>query len=132
MDTGREYTERWHHQQQIREATFRPGLLGPGWLRPVLEISLRALPHAYRDVRAEAGATLQVTIEGPAGGEWTLSREAESWLLGLGTPSDGPASARVTLAEDTAWRVFFKALPPAQALARVRVEGDERLGAHSC
>lgn len=127
MDTGREYTERWHHQQQIREATLRPGLLDPRWLRPVLEISLRALPHAYREVRAEAGATLQLTIEGPSGGEWTLSREAGRWLLGSGTPSDGRASARVTLSEDTAWRVFFKALAPAEALARVRVEGDERL-----
>ena len=55
MDTGREYTERWHHQQQIREATGRPGLAAPQWLRPVLEISLRALPHAYRARRRGRG-----------------------------------------------------------------------------
>jgi uncharacterized protein (TIGR03083 family) len=59
MDTGREYTERWHHQQQIREATGRAGLLGREWLRPVLEISLRALPHAYRGVEAEVGRSLR-------------------------------------------------------------------------
>lgn len=128
MDVGREYTERWHHQQQIREATGRPGLLDSRWLRPVLEISLRALPHAYRGVEAAPGATLELRIEGPAGGEWTLERTADGWRLGVGATAGAPRSARVTLSEDTAWRVFFKALAPAEALARVRVEGDEWLG----
>lgn len=128
MDTGREYTERWHHQQQIREATGRPGLVAPQWLRPVLEISLRALPHAYRGVEAEAGRSLRFVIDGPSGGEWILAREAGTWRLGVASEADGPAAARVSLSEDTAWRIFFKALTPAEALARVRIEGDEALG----
>jgi uncharacterized protein (TIGR03083 family) len=128
MDTGREYTERWHHQQQIREATGRAGLVAPRWLRPVIEISIRALPHAYRGVAADEGATLRLVIEGPAGGEWVLSREAAGWRLGVASETDGPASARVSLSEDTAWRVFFKALSSAAALQRVRIEGDAALG----
>jgi uncharacterized protein (TIGR03083 family) len=128
MDTGREYTERWHHQQQIREATGRAGLLGREWLRPVLEISLRALPHAYRGVEAEVGRSLRFVIDGPSGGEWILAREAGGWRLGVASEADGPAAARVSLSEDTAWRVFFKALSPAEAEARVRLEGDVALG----
>jgi uncharacterized protein (TIGR03083 family) len=129
MDTGREYTERWHHQQQIREATGRPGLVALRWLRPVLEISLRALPHAYRVVVADTGATLRIVIEGEAGGEWLLTREPDRWRLGESYGSEaGRVSASVTLSEDTAWRVFFKALSPAAALERVRIEGDPALG----
>ena len=92
MDTGREYTERWHHQQQIREATGRPGLVAPQWLRPVLEISLRALPHAYRAVAADAGATLRLVIDGPAGGEWIL--RARSVAGGSASPPRRTAQRR--------------------------------------
>ena len=128
MDTGREYTERWHHQQQIREATGRAGLVAPQWLRPVLDISMRALPHAYRGVAASVGARLQFVIDGSGGGEWTLSREAAGWRLGLASETDGSASTRVSLSVDTAWRIFFKALSPAEAERRVRIEGDVALG----
>ena len=128
MDTGREYTERWHHQQQIREATGRMGLVARQWLRPVIDISMRALPHAYRGIAADVGAALRFVIEGPAGGEWILSREAGCWRLGGASEADGAASARVSLSEDTAWRIFFKALSPAEAERRVSIEGDVALG----
>jgi uncharacterized protein (TIGR03083 family) len=128
MDTGREYTERWHHQQQIREATGHAGLVGPEWLRPVLEISMRALPHSYRGVETAAGRSVGFVIEGPSGGEWILAREAQGWRLGVASEAGTPTAARVSLSEDTAWRIFFKALSPAQAEARVRLEGDAALG----
>jgi uncharacterized protein (TIGR03083 family) len=128
MDTGREYTERWHHQQQIREATGHAALVERRWLLPVLEISVRALPHAYRGVAADAGATVRFTIDGPAGGEWMLSRERSGWQLGIPSESSGSASTRVSLSDDTAWRVFFKAISPAEAYERIRIEGDVALG----
>ena len=37
FDTARELTERWHHQQQIREATNRPGIMTPELYHPVLD-----------------------------------------------------------------------------------------------
>jgi hypothetical protein len=37
FDTARELTERWHHQQQIRLATNRPGIMTPELYHPVLE-----------------------------------------------------------------------------------------------
>src|SRR5580704_2865065 len=36
FDTARELTERWHHQQQIRVATNRPGIMIPELYHPVL------------------------------------------------------------------------------------------------
>ncbi|HEV2719077.1 MAG TPA: maleylpyruvate isomerase N-terminal domain-containing protein, partial [Thermoanaerobaculia bacterium] len=47
MDTGREYTEWWHHQMQIRDAVGAPPLLVARWLAPLLDFSVRALPRAY-------------------------------------------------------------------------------------
>ena len=41
FDTARELTERWHHQQQIREATNRPGIMTPDLYHPVLDCFLR-------------------------------------------------------------------------------------------
>ncbi|HEY6546808.1 MAG TPA: maleylpyruvate isomerase N-terminal domain-containing protein [Vicinamibacteria bacterium] len=109
MDVGREYTERWHHQQQIRLAVGAPLLLDPRWLRPVLELSLRALPHRYRRVEAREGESLQIEIGGASGGSYALVRGREAWQLLAGTAAE-PA-ARIVVDEDAAWRVLFKAWP---------------------
>ncbi len=54
FDLGREYTERWLHQQQIREAVGAPGLSQRRWLHPTLDIFVRALPFTYGPVEAPA------------------------------------------------------------------------------
>ena len=55
FDTARELTERWHHQQQIRLATNRPGILTPELYHPVLDCFVRGLPHVYRGVDTPLG-----------------------------------------------------------------------------
>ena len=47
-------------------------------------------------------------VTGPAGGTWTLVRESERWALFEGA-ADRP-ECRLVLDQDTAWRLFFKAL----------------------
>jgi uncharacterized protein (TIGR03083 family) len=127
FDVGRDYTERWLHQQQIRDAVGAPPLTGRVWLHPVLDLFVRALPVAYRDAAADPGAAVAVTIEGEAGGEWTLRREDGHWRLYAGT-APRPA-ATVTMTDDTAWRLFSKGLKGGAARARVGIEGDQALGA---
>lgn len=126
LDVGREYTERWHHQQQIRDAVGAPPLTARRWLAPMLEISVRALPFAYRDAPADDGQVVTMVITGDAGGRWSLVREGGQWQLYAGA-SPSPAAC-VTLDENDAWRLFFKALPRADAERRLRIEGDRRLG----
>jgi uncharacterized protein (TIGR03083 family) len=126
FDIGREYTERWLHQQQIRDAVGAPGLSSREWMHPVLDLFLRALPYRYRDVAAEPGTELHLAVEGAAGGDWTLRREAEAWRLYAGA-SRAPA-AGVRMDQDTAWRLFSKGLSPAEAREQVTVEGDQALG----
>jgi uncharacterized protein (TIGR03083 family) len=126
FDIGREYTERWLHQQQIREAVGAPGLLGREWLYPALDIFMRALPHTYRAVPAEAGQSIHFAIRGEAGGNWTLRRQSQGWSLFTGR-DDHPAT-RVSLDQETAWKLFSKGLSPEGARRSVRIEGDSRLG----
>jgi uncharacterized protein (TIGR03083 family) len=126
FDIGREYTERWLHQQQIREAVGIPGLLGREWLHPVLDIFMRALPYTYRAVRAATGRSIRFSITGESGGDWTLRRRARDWALFTG--GDDEADARVSLDQQTAWKLFSKGLSPDDARRRVRVKGDDSLG----
>ena len=125
LDLAREYTERWHHQQQIRDATAHPGLNGPRYLAPVLDAFVRALPRAYAEVQAADGALVTLEITGAAGNRWHLLRESGTWQLYL--DADASALARVSLDEDVAWRLFTKGIKPEAARARAVIEGDERL-----
>jgi uncharacterized protein (TIGR03083 family) len=125
FDIGREYTERWLHQQQIREAVAAPGLNGREWLNPVLDVFMRALPHAYREVTAHPGESIRIAITGEAGGDWTLRREPRGWALFLGR-SD-PNAAQVTLDQETAWKLFSKGLDSDAARGRVKLQGDPHL-----
>jgi hypothetical protein len=68
FDIGREYTERWRHQQQIREAVGAEDLTARRWLHPALDLFVRALPHTYRAVAAAQGEAVVLQIEGEAGG----------------------------------------------------------------
>ncbi len=112
FDIARELTERWHHQQQIREATGRPGIMTPRLYRPVLDCFARVLPHAFRDLDHGCVA---LEVEGDCGG---------TWLSGA-----GPVRARAMIPQAIAWRVFTKGISVEDARARARLEGDATLGA---
>lgn len=127
FDTAREYTERWHHQQQIRDAVGAEPLTARRWLHPVLDTFLRGLPHAYRETQAADGTHIAFDVHGEAGGQWALRREGDRWALYAGDAGD--ASARVRTDQDAAWRLLTRGLTREEAGRRVRVEGRAELGA---
>jgi uncharacterized protein (TIGR03083 family) len=126
FDIAREYTEKWHHQQQIRDAVGAPALTGRKWLFPVLDTFLRGLPHTYRETRADEGARIAFHITGEAGGWWTLQRETEAWKLYSGEGAG--ALCKVSMEQDTAWRLLTKGLAREETASRVEFTGDARLG----
>ena len=126
LDIAREYTEKWLHQQHIREAVNKPLLTDPIWLSPVLEVFMYALPRAFRDEHAEDGTRVSVEIMGEAGGEWTLVRAGAEWQLYKGL--DPHAVSSVQLDQDLAWRLFTKGLAREDARQQVRIEGNKALG----
>jgi hypothetical protein len=127
LDLAREYTERWHHQQHIRDAVGKPGLKAPRFFRPLLDTFVRALPHSFRDTGAEDGTLLVLTVTGPSGGQWGLLREGGQWALYRDVALE--PSVEVCVAEEVAWRLFTKGLDRAEAEQNIKVAGDQRLGA---
>jgi len=107
FDIGREYTEQWHHQMQIRDAAGAPLLLlEPKWLEPLLEISVRVFRGIPDTVVFEVDGYRFSVV----GGE--VYRGA--------APS--PA-ATVRTDADTAWRMLYHALSRDEILARVTISG---------
>ena len=124
FDAAREYTEKWMHQQQIREAVGAPSIISHRWMFPTLDTFMRGLPHAYRAVTAPDGTIVTVEITGNAGGTWSLQRVNGVWQLFHGTTS--AAMTYITLDQDTAWRLFTNGLAADQAV--INVAGNAAYG----
>jgi uncharacterized protein (TIGR03083 family) len=121
FDIGREFTELWHHQAQIRLALGAPQIEDPRYLAAVLDVAVRGLPHAFRAVPATPGESVSIEIDGPAGGQWTLIRGASGWTLWQGArPASDVAAARLRLSDDDAWRLLFNALPEPETQAALQ------------
>jgi uncharacterized protein (TIGR03083 family) len=128
FDTARELTERWHHQQQIRLATNRPGIMTRELYYPVLDCFMRALPFTYRDRSGDTGTHVRVNVSGECGGSWYLYRDGDRWVQ-IESP-EGRQVSETTIPQDIAWRVFTKGIDRESAAAQVMITGDRDLGSH--
>lgn len=128
FDTARELTERWHHQQQIRLAVGRPGIMTRGLYYPVLDCFMRGLPFNYRSIAAPVGARATFTITGPCGGDWHLYREPSAWTLSAEPIGDLVSTTEIP--QEIAWRIFTKGISADESRTHVRVSGDAAIGLH--
>jgi uncharacterized protein (TIGR03083 family) len=128
FDNARELTERWHHQEQIRLVTHRPGIMIPEFYHPVLETFMRGLPYTYRDVTAPIGTAIQVEVSGDCGGQWCLVNSGAGWIFADELP---PAiAAHIVIPQAIAWRLFTKGIDRATAYPQLAVRGDETLAGY--
>ena len=127
MHVAREFTERWTHQQHIRDAVGRPGMKEPRYLHPVLDTFLRALPYTLRRTRAKDGSGVGFVVTGDAGGEWWAVRDRGGWDLRDHAPAT--VLARVTMDQDAAWRLVTRGYSPEVAIEHATIEGDTRVAA---
>lgn len=125
FDIGRDYTELWHHQAQIRLAVDAEPLTQAEWLHPVLALSVRGLRRALRDVHRAGGTVAVLHLRGEAGGTWSAVSEESGWSLFDGR---GPSpSAEVSLPANEAWRIFFNAASAEEAKSLASCSGDPDL-----
>lgn len=123
FDVAREYTEKWHHQQQIRDAVGATALYSRKWLHPVLDAFVRALPVNYQNTQAEPGTQISFVVTGEAGGVWTLVKDKDAWQLFVGVADN--VVCRIEFDQDTAWRLMTKGLSRDEAAKRIAVTGKE-------
>lgn len=128
FDTARELTERWHHQQQIRLAVEKPGIMTREFYFPVLDCFMRALPHAYSAVPAKNGTLAQFNVAGDCGGRWYLLRGTETWKLVSSATRE--KVSETTIPQEIAWRIFTKGIGRDAAQAQVQVKGNSEIGMH--
>lgn len=129
FDVARDYTEKWHHTQQIFDAVGRDStIMNRRLYYPCLETFLRALPFTFRDVTAPEGAAVTVKITGEAGGLWRIAQQGAAWSF---AEDSGPSSTVVTIPQADAWKMFTKRRSAAETLAafpKIQVQGDQQLG----
>jgi uncharacterized protein (TIGR03083 family) len=103
FDLAREFTERWVHYQQIREAARLSGHdhQRDDYLPLVLRTFIWGFPHQYH-APAAVGTIIAVDITGI--GAWVLTRTATGWTLDEGRAADPAASLQMT--GDAAWRLL--------------------------
>ena len=126
FDIAREYTEKWYHQQQIREAVGKPLLSDEKWMCPLIDTYVRGLPYLYQKVFPNITNTIVLLIvEDISNGKWILEKK-NSWKLFVGDTLD--YSSKIVMNADTAWRMFEKNISKEEAKRRITVEGNVELG----
>jgi hypothetical protein len=123
---AREYTEKVHHQLQIRHATgHEDALMTPTLFYPFIDTLMYGLPHALRGTAAPESTTIAITITGESGGDWFAQMTGQKWTrLRANT---APIAARVVIEPAIAWKLFTKGLSPEQAVNSISMEGDKTL-----
>lgn len=122
---AREYTERWHHQQQIRDAVNKQGIMERKFFFPLIQTFMMALPHTYQNIQAEEGTRISVMVTGEVGGEWKIKRGDSKWKF---SDDPGEVAATIELDPETSWKLFTKALQKEEAAEKVKISGNQELG----
>ncbi len=122
---AREYTEKWHHQQQIREAVNKPGIMTEELYHPFLQTFMMALPHTYRNTHASEGTVIKITITGEGGGDWLLQKKEQWEFIPVSSTN---VQAQVIIDGSIAWKLFSKSWRKQDALPYITIEGDKQLG----
>jgi hypothetical protein len=103
FDIAREYTERWLHQQQIRQAVGAHSLLEKQFYSPFLQICMKALPDHFRDLNPALDTLISVEIV---------------------------ADAHVYIDQNIAWMLFSNGIAIQESSQYWQVIGDQELGSH--
>lgn len=123
---AREYTERWHHQQQIREAIGKEGIIDNEFFPPLINTFMMALPHAYRNTAAPDGTVISVKVTDPSLHEWRIIYHQQQWTFK--PEKNSTPNTFIEMNADTAWKHFTKALPAQIALEKIKISGNQELG----
>lgn len=126
MHIAREYTEKFLHQQQIRDAVGKPGIMTKDYFYPFIDISMCALPYTYRDVEAENDTVIKLTVTSDIGGSWILIRGNNTW--NLTKENNKPPTSEVTIDPNDAWKLFSKSIRPEHIQDKIKITGNEKLG----
>jgi hypothetical protein len=123
---AREYTEKFLHQQQIRDAINKPGIMTKEFFHPFIDTLMFAFPFTFREVQASKGTVVTLIITGDIGGQWNITKTESGWTLNK--EAQNKSDATVKIDPNTAWKLFSKSWKPEQVIDKVEILGDKLLG----
>ncbi|MBO9659228.1 MAG: maleylpyruvate isomerase N-terminal domain-containing protein [Chitinophagaceae bacterium] len=125
---AREYTEKFHHQMQIREAVSQTdALMTKEYFYPFIQTMLMGLPHTYKNTGAEEGSCIRIEISTAIGGDWFLLRNQDRWTL-TDTNNHVAPIATVSIPPSIAWKLFTKGITATEAQKEINITGDSTIG----
>lgn len=122
---AREYTEKFLHQQQIRDAVGKPGIMTRELFYPFIDTFMFAFPHTFKEVEAESGTVVSIEVTTGIGGIWSIIKTENDW--NLDKSNNLQASAKLLIDPETAWKLFSKSWRPEQVIDKVKMDGDSNL-----
>lgn len=127
FDIAREYTEKWHHQMQIRMSLDKPLLMDLKYIEPLYDTFMLGLPHFYSEMTDyPEGEKIKVTITGNLNKTWNLRRKAGKWMLDSNT--DFVSHNVIEFPENLAWIIFTNTDRNKEAYkSKVSIQGDKDL-----
>jgi hypothetical protein len=124
FDIAREYTERWLHQQQIRDTVGDNEMLAKDLYHPFLHTFMQAWPFTMKDIPAAEATILKTTITDT--GEWYLKRENNTWKLT--EAQEGNITTETIIDGPVAWKLFSKSIRKENITGGVAIKGERLLG----
>jgi hypothetical protein len=122
MHLAREYTEKWHHQQQIRDVITDYSLMTPEFYVPYMDTTLHGLPSLFQKVESRENTSIQIHITGQINIHWALIRTSSYWELKrekINSPN-----ATVIISPEIAWKLFSKNIRSANIINDITITGD--------
>lgn len=128
FDIAREYTEKWHHQMQIRMALGQQLLMDRKYTKPLYDTFMLGLPHLYREMTDyPIGETIKISIIGKLNKSWYLIKQPDKWMLCPETNSK--PNTEVEVSENDAWLIFTNTDREKEKYkSRLRIAGNLILG----
>lgn len=127
MHIAREYTEKFLHQQQIRDAVGKQGIMTKEFYLPFLDVCMYALPHTLRNTMAEKGSVVKMNITGKVSGEWFVKYNENNWER-INSALDASLLTEISIDYYASWKLFSKSLRPNDLKDKIEISGNQELG----
>ena len=124
FDIAREYTEKWHHQMQIREALGNSEILyQPHFFQPIIDCFIKAIPFTYEKLD-KSNFNLEIEIIGQCGYTLYLQKSDEkvSFLQNVQTEN------KIGITQEEFWKLVTNSKPKNEIAFTAR--GDETVTSH--
>lgn len=124
MHIAREYTEKFLHQQQIRDAVNRQGILNEEFFSPFASVCMLALPFTLQE-ESSNDSVLEWRLTNEIDQSWTISRSSGSWQF----VEEGAhrATSKIVMSGNTFWKLVSKSRRYKDLGNEIQIEGETDL-----